>query len=70
LIVTLGDLEIEEFAAAVQAFVDSRYRLHPVDESSVEDSADPAAALDGRGRPGKAAGPDRLTAGPNCPNFS
>ena len=32
IIVTLGDLEVEEFAATLQAFIDLRYR--PVDRSS------------------------------------
>lgn len=37
-VVTLSAAEIEEFAAALQAFIDLRYRPHPVDESSAEDS--------------------------------
>ena len=37
-IVTLGDLEVEEFAAAFQAFLDLRYRPQAVDESSAEDT--------------------------------
>ena len=36
-IVSLSDLEVEEFAAALQAFVDRRYRPRPGDESSPED---------------------------------
>ncbi len=36
-IVKLSDLEVEEFAAALQAFVDRRYRPRPVDQSSPED---------------------------------
>jgi hypothetical protein len=41
IIVTLGDIEIEEFAAAFGAFLDQRYRPQPVDQSSGEDSLDP-----------------------------
>ena len=41
-VITLSDTEIEEFAAALQAFIDLRYRPAPVDESSAEDSAGPA----------------------------
>ena len=41
LTVTLGDVELEEFAAALQAFIDLRYRPQPVAESS---PADPARA--------------------------
>jgi hypothetical protein len=37
-VVSLGDLEVEEFAAAFQAFSDLRYRPQPVDESSAGDS--------------------------------
>jgi hypothetical protein len=45
LVVTLSVLELEEVAAALQAFIDVRYR--PVDQSSREDRAGgPAAALD------------------------
>lgn len=33
----LDQLELEEFAAVLQAFLDRRYRSHPVDESSAED---------------------------------
>jgi hypothetical protein len=36
--ITLRDLEIEEFAAALQAFMDLRYRPGPVDQSSAGDS--------------------------------
>ena len=38
-IVKLSDLEVEEFAAALQAFVDRRYRPRPGDQSSPEESA-------------------------------
>ena len=37
-VVTLGDLELEEFAAAFQAFLDLRYRPPAVDESSAGDT--------------------------------
>jgi hypothetical protein len=37
-VVTLSDLELEEFAAAFQAFLDLRYRPGPVDQSSAGDS--------------------------------
>jgi hypothetical protein len=38
-VITLSDLEIEEFAAALRAFIDLRYRPEtPVDESSAGDS--------------------------------
>jgi hypothetical protein len=37
IIVTLGDLELEEFAATFQAFLDLRYRPQAVDESSPAD---------------------------------
>ena len=37
IVITLGDLEIEEFAAALQAFIDLRYRPGAVDGSSAED---------------------------------
>ena len=37
-VVTLSDLEAEEFAAALQAFIDLRYRPAAGDESSAEDS--------------------------------
>ena len=46
IVITLSDIEIEEFAAALQAFIDLRYRSEPVHESSAEDpdaSADPGA---------------------------
>jgi Domain of unknown function (DUF222) len=42
-IATLGQLELEEFAAVLQAFLDRRYRPRPVDESSAEDSTDQEA---------------------------
>jgi hypothetical protein len=38
-VVTLNDLELEEFAAAFQAFLDLRYRPRAVDESSAGDSS-------------------------------
>jgi hypothetical protein len=38
-VVTLGRLEPEEFGAALQDFLDIRYRTPAVDESSAEDSA-------------------------------
>ena len=37
-VVTLSDLEVEEFAAALQAFIDLRYRPSSVDESSAGES--------------------------------
>ena len=36
-VVTLSDLEVEEFAATFQAFLDLRFREQPVDESSAGD---------------------------------
>jgi hypothetical protein len=42
IVVTLSDLEIEEVAAALQAFIDLRYRPRPVDESSRGDPTGPA----------------------------
>lgn len=36
--ITLGDLEVEEFAATLQAFLDLQYRARSGDESSAEDS--------------------------------
>jgi hypothetical protein len=45
-VVNLGDLEVEEFAAAFQAFLDLRYRSHPVDESSPADSLSREAPAD------------------------
>ncbi len=36
-VITLSDVEIEEFAAALQAFIDLRYRPEPVDGSSAGD---------------------------------
>lgn len=39
IVVTLGEVELEEFAAALQAFVDLRDRPGPVDESSRGDSS-------------------------------
>ena len=40
--ITVGDLEVEEFAAALQAFIDQRYRPAAADESSAGDSQAPA----------------------------
>jgi Domain of unknown function (DUF222) len=40
-VLTLSDLEIEEFAAVLQAFIDLRYRPEPVDESSGVDNGWP-----------------------------
>ncbi|HET9077636.1 MAG TPA: DUF222 domain-containing protein [Acidimicrobiales bacterium] len=37
IVISLSDLEIEEFAAALQAFIDLRYRPAPVEESSEGD---------------------------------
>ncbi len=51
LVVTLGDLEVEEFAAACQAFVDLPYRSRTVEEPSARDTPtadDPP--IDGPGR--------------------
>jgi hypothetical protein len=42
IVVTLSDLEVEEFAAALQAFIDLRYRPKPVDESSRADDTPPS----------------------------
>ncbi len=53
-IVKLSDLEIEEFAAALQAFVDRRYRPRPVDESSPGDHPS-EAPLEEPSRPAKTA---------------
>jgi hypothetical protein len=47
--VTLDEIEVEEFAAALQAFMDLRYRPQPGDESSREDSG--AAAPEPPSRP-------------------
>ena len=33
-IISLSDLEVEDFAAALQAFIDRRYRPRPVEKSS------------------------------------
>jgi hypothetical protein len=46
LVVDLGDVELEEFAAAFQAFLDLRYRPRAVDESSAEDCNGEQAPLD------------------------
>lgn len=65
-VITLGDAEVEEFAAALQAFIDLRYRPGAVDESSAADSdgqvvdessaADPEEApLEEAGRPARLA---------------
>lgn len=43
-VVTLSDMEVEEFAAALQAFIDLRYRPTPVDESSAGDPRTTAEA--------------------------
>ena len=45
-VVTLGDLEVEEFAAAFQAFLDLRYRPQAVDQSSAEDRPYQEAPID------------------------
>jgi hypothetical protein len=50
IVVTLGDLELEEFAAAFQAFLDLRYRPAPVDESSAGDGPGQEALIDQSGR--------------------
>ena len=42
-VANLGQLELEEFSAVLQAFLDRRYRPRPVDESSAEDSTDQEA---------------------------
>ncbi|MBO0727823.1 MAG: DUF222 domain-containing protein, partial [Acidimicrobiaceae bacterium] len=51
-VITLSDLEIEEFAATLQAFIDLRYRPQPaadkpVDESSAGGSGGADTAVDG-----------------------
>ena len=51
-IVSLSDLEVEEFAAALQAFVDRRYRPRPGDESSPEDRKAGEGAREDPWRPG------------------
>ena len=57
IVVTLTDLEVEEFAACLQAFIDLRYRPgEPVDESPRGDSSTSAAADDGPGAPMEEAG--------------
>ena len=44
IVITLSDLEVEEFASALQAFIDLRYRPgRPVDESPGGDFADGSA---------------------------
>ena len=45
-VVTLGDLELEEFAASFQAFLDLRYRPQVVDESSAGDRPDQEAPIE------------------------
>ncbi len=45
-VVTLGDLELEEFAATFQAFLDLRYRPQGVDESSPGDSPSQKPPID------------------------
>ena len=42
IVVTLGDLELDEFAAAFQAFLDLRYGPKAVDQSSAVDQSGPA----------------------------
>ena len=56
IVITLSDVEIEEFAAALQAFIDLRYRPEPVDESSAEDGPANQRAVDesSGGDPGEA----------------
>lgn len=61
IVVTLTDLEVEEFAAAVQAFVDLRYRpAGPVDESprgdmSAAGADEPEAPMEEAGRSARTA---------------
>ena len=45
-VVTLGDLELEEFAASFQAFLDLRYRPPVVHESSAGDRPDQEAPIE------------------------
>jgi hypothetical protein len=45
-IVTLTELELEEFAATYQAFIDLQYRPQPVDESAAADSEEAGAAAE------------------------
>jgi hypothetical protein len=54
-VVTLGDLELQEFAATFQAFLDLQYRPQAVDESSAADSRGQAAPMDDSGRSAKKA---------------
>jgi hypothetical protein len=49
-VLTLSDLEIEEFSAALQAFIDRRYRPVPVDGYSAGDSHGSEAPLEQAGR--------------------
>jgi hypothetical protein len=53
IVITLSDLEVEEFAAALQAFIDLRYRPRPVDESSAEDCEE--APMEEASRPARMA---------------
>jgi Domain of unknown function (DUF222) len=55
LIVSLSDLELEEVAAAFQAFLDVRFRPPPVDESSAGDWVAEEAPIDEATRSGKKA---------------
>jgi hypothetical protein len=52
-VITLSDLEVEEFAAALQAFIDLRYRPQAVDESSAEDCEE--APMEEASRPARMA---------------
>jgi hypothetical protein len=55
LVMTLGEVEVEEFAAALQAFLDRRYRPQPGEESSAEDPDSGEASMD---QPTRAAKPE------------
>jgi hypothetical protein len=55
LVISLGDVEVEEFAATLEAFLDLRYRPQPVDESSAEDSIGGEAPADEPSRAAKKA---------------
>jgi Domain of unknown function (DUF222) len=54
-VVTLGDLELEEFAAAFQAFLDQCYRPQGVDESSAGDGHQGEPPIDEPNRSAKKA---------------
>jgi hypothetical protein len=54
-VVTLGDLELEEFAATLQAFLDRQYRPQAVDQSSGEDASAVEAPLEEPARSAKKA---------------